>query len=211
MKKESLSFKEINKILTDLAISQTKTHEEAKQEFKELRQSQAETSAQMKKYDILRAEVKRELKQLSKEVKAVNQAQGGLGKSIGDQTEEFFYQGFKRDLRFHGMKFDNIDRNIQVQQKEYDIVLYNGDSLALISVKHKLRQKDVDQFIKKDIPAFTEFFPQYKNHTLYAGMASLSAGKNTYNYAAHKGLVLYTQSGESPLNKDIKDFQVKKF
>jgi hypothetical protein len=186
MKKESPTFKEINKILKDLAVSQVKT-------------------------DVLMAETKIELKQLSKEVKAVNQAQGGLGKSIGDQTEEFFYQGFKRDLRFHGMQFDNIDRNIQVQQKEYDIVLYNGDSLALISVKHKLRQKDVDQFIKKDIPAFTEFFPQYKNHTVYAGMASLSAGKNTYNYAAHKGLVLYTQSGESPLNKDIKDFQVKSF
>ena len=77
-------------------------------------------------------------------------------------------------MQVGGVRFDEIDRNVKKRGKEYDITLFNGNTLALISVKHRLQLTDVQKFLEKDIPLFKSIFPEYKDYKVYAGVAALS-------------------------------------
>lgn len=55
-------------------------------------------------------------------------------------------------------------------QDEFDIILINGTSVAIIEIKYKVRPNDIEKLFKK-MENFRILFPIYKNYKLYAGMA----------------------------------------
>ena len=197
---DPINWDKLENMMTKLAISQAKTDvqiAETSTQIQELKVSQAKTDVQLAETDEL--------------VRKMARLYGGLGNNIGEQAEEFFYQGFKRNPMINGVKFDEVNRNVQVHGKEYDIVLFNGKSVALFSVKHKAHPEDVTKFVEKDIPQFTELFPQYKKYTIYGGIAALAFDKGISDEAIEKGLFVFTQSGENPKMLNDKSFQAKTF
>ena len=111
----------------------------------------------------------------------------------------------------NGVKFDEVDRNVKVHGKEYDIFLYNGKSVALLSVKHKVHPSDIETFVEKDIPRFTEFFPQYKKYDIYGGIAGLAFEDGIPEKAIAQGLFVFIQSGENPKMINDESFEAKTF
>ncbi|MBF0429071.1 MAG: hypothetical protein HQL94_09135 [Magnetococcales bacterium] len=142
---------------------------------------------------------------------ALSKRYGGLSDNLGFQAEEFFYQGLKQDLEVGGIRFDSIERNFKVFGKEYDILLINGDTLMLISVKYRLHHNDMFEFLQKDVPAFKKFFPQYQDYKIYAGMATFSMGEGVDAIVQEQGCYLFTQSGDHPQLLNAPDFQAKLF
>ncbi|MBL0708363.1 MAG: hypothetical protein JJW00_04880 [Sulfurimonas sp.] len=62
------------------------------------------------------------------------------------------------------LTFDGIERNsykyIRNDMKgEYDIVLFNGDSVMVVEIKNKIRDKDINNLKNKQIKKFRELFP----------------------------------------------------
>ena len=56
-----------------------------------------------------------------------------MNDNIGMTTEDYFYNSLFNNPTLGGIKFDIIRKNIHTRTKrledEYDIVLYNGDSI----------------------------------------------------------------------------------
>ena len=211
MKQASLTFEQMQTILEQVTIDMAKQvkiqkeSEEKRKEFEEKRKEAEEERVQREKERAIK------LAEFDARLDKFGRLYGGLGNNIGEQAEEFFYQGFKNNPSIQGMSFDEVDRNVSFHGKEYDIVLYNGNSLALFSIKHKLHPKDIEHFVSNDIPQFIELFPQYKGYTIYGGVGALTMKPAVYKQAQDAGLFVFTQSGDKPLIKNTKNFIAKKF
>ena len=63
---------------------------------------------------------------------ALKKTSGHLGfytKKVANISEEYFYRGLKSNISVGGMTFDTIVRNIDIDGKEYDIILENDKCL----------------------------------------------------------------------------------
>jgi len=152
----------------------------------------AETNAQLAKTDAQLAKTDAQLKKLSDMV-------GGTVNNQGQAVEEFFYRSLAKQLRVSDMKFDVIYRNltghIKGLQDEFDIVLANGDTLALFEVKTKAHISLVDTMLQRKIPNLRKVLPNFKNYKIYAGIASLVTYDELIEEVKKHGLFLLTQHG----------------
>ena len=94
-----------------------------------------------------------------------------------------------------GIKFDVISPNLYRKkgkiEDEYDIVLVNGKSIAIIEVKYKVHENDVKNLDKK-VETFKELFPEYSHLKLYVGIA----GFKVYKKAKEKGYFILQRKGD---------------
>ena len=138
---------------------------ESRKEINELRESQKET-------DRLIRELRDEGKDTDKRIKNLSIQIGGINDSIGKMTEEMIANSLAKDMTLAGIKFDYIDRNLKRHIKsldlkgEYDVIMYNCNTVALIEAKHKLRKKDVDKLLNKKVDDFRKLFPFYKDYKI---------------------------------------------
>jgi len=104
----------------------------------------------------------------------------GIANSNGEMAEEMIYNSFKRDKTFAGIKFDEIERNIKLKFKklnlegEYDVVLQNGDTLAIIETKYKVRKKDVSKLVDKKLDNFRKRFSIFNDYKILLGVCGMS-------------------------------------
>jgi hypothetical protein len=140
----------------------------------------AETSRQLEKQS---TESDQRLKKLEKLV-------GGIANSNGEMAEEYFYNAFKRDKSFVSEKFDEIKRNLGYNngtlEAEFDIILFNGKSAAIIEVKYNAKPDNVSiEDLISRVPVFKILFPEYKNHNIYLGVAAMSFKKGKFVRELH--------------------------
>ena len=66
---------------------------------------------------------------------------GNIGNNQGDVAEEFFYNSLKSKFDLAGVHYDSMEKNvlksIKGTQDEFDIVMINGEDVAIIEVKYK--------------------------------------------------------------------------
>ncbi|MDR2578970.1 MAG: hypothetical protein LBC70_09245 [Chitinispirillales bacterium] len=80
---------------------------------------------------------------------------------------------------------------------EFDIVLANGKSVAIIEAKNRIHPNDVKKLVDEKIAKFREFFPYYKNHKIYLGIAGFSFSKAVPEKAQKYGVGIIRQVGEA--------------
>ena len=154
--------------------------------------SQAETARQMEETD-------RKMKELQKTV-------GGISNNQGSFAEAYFFNSFEQGKRnFFGEKFDEIAKNLthfwQGIKDEYDIVLYNHASVALIEVKYKAHINDIPDVLKK-AETFRILFPNYKDFKIYLGLASLSFYPELEERCIEQGIAVIKQVGDTVVIND---------
>ncbi len=125
---------------------------------------------------------------------------GDMNNNRGAEAEEFFFHSLRKNPKIAGIDFDTVHRNLSGEKgkisDEFDLVLVNGDSLALIEVKTKAHLDLVDKIIDKKIPHLKILFPHFKNYKIYAGIASLVTYPDLIEKVNEKGLFLLTQQGK---------------
>ena len=77
---------------------------------------------------------------------------------------------------------------------EYDILLVNGEELAIIEVKYKVHPKDV-QKLEKKIKNIKKL-PQYKNYKVYAGVAGFNISRDVITLAKEEGYFILQRKGD---------------
>ena len=101
---------------------------------------------------------------------------------------------------FAGIKYDTISKNIHIKRKrledEFDVVLYNGNSIALIECKYKAHEKDLTKLVEKKVNNFRELNPDYANYTIYCGLGSFSFYPELEQQALDLGVAVLKQKGE---------------
>ena len=166
------------------------------QKMQKLRDAQVEAAEQQKETDRL-------IKELGEQV-------GGWNNSHGLFAEEYFFNSFNKGKKnFFGEKFDNIKKNLKglATDDEFDVVLLNGHSVAIIETKFRARSKDVKSAIKK-VNAFKRNYPNYQNHQFYIGMASMVFEKQAETKCIEKGIAIIKQAGDTVIinDKHLKTF-----
>jgi len=139
-------------------------------------------------------------------MKELQKTLGGMANSHGSFAEEYFFNSFEEDEHnFFGEHFDEIRKNIHGKKKdledEYDIVLYNGVSVAIIEVKYKAHKDDVYQVLNK-AETFRIFFPDYKDFKIYLGLASMAFYPDLEQECINKGIAIIKQVGDNVVIND---------
>jgi hypothetical protein len=138
------------------------------------------------------AEADKRLKKLEKDI-------FGIGRNNGYYAEEFFQHVFSKKREFAGIKFDGMIPNLKYEGKEsceFDIVLVNGDCIAIIEAKYRVNPDFVEELVTKKLAQFRKYFPTYKNHAVYFGIAGLSFNKEVIKSAKERGVAIVRQDGQ---------------
>jgi len=161
-----------------------------------LKQSRIEAEARMK---IIEEQLGTSSKEAEARMKKVEEQLGGIGNNNGYFAEEFFYNSVKKGgMNFFGEKYDRIMKNITglVKPDEYDIVMVNGKSACIIETKYKANEKHIEQVMKK-AETFRYNFKEYKDHTLYLGLASMAFYKELEEECKRNGIAIIKQVGDA--------------
>jgi hypothetical protein len=146
-----------------------------------------ETGEQMKKTD----------ERLDKLCKQVD----GIDDNIGHHAEQFFQDVLKETLTFGGEKYDEMYPNAGYKLGndgvEFDILLVNGKNVALIEVKNRIHPNFVEKLAVEKTAKFRKFFPLYKNHQVYLGIAGFSFSKSVQEKAKKYGVGIIRQIGKT--------------
>jgi len=167
--------------------------------LRELTEKQAETDRQMKETD-------RKLDKVGEQIKATNQQLGGITYNQGSFAEEYFFNSFDNGQRnFFGERFDEIAKNLknrwQGLEDEYDIVLYNHESVAIIEVKYKAHINNIPEVLKK-AETYRILFPSYQNFKIYLGLASMSFYPELEQECIEQGIAVIKQVGDAVVIND---------
>ncbi len=169
------------------------TNEELNEKFAELVVAQAKTEAQMAKTNAQMAKTDATLERMGITL-------GGINNNFGYTTEDYFYNSMYDNPVLGGIKFDTIRKNIHTRTKkmedEFDIVLYNGDSIGLIECKYKAHENDLNRLMTKKVDSFRQLFPDFQDYKIYLGLASFSFYPELEELAKLNGVAILKQKGD---------------
>jgi hypothetical protein len=139
-------------------------------------------------------------------MKKLQEAIGSWDNNHGSFAEEYFFNSFEKgEQNFFGENFNEIDKNLKARKiglkDEYDIVMYNGTSVAIVEVKFKAHQNDIPKVLNK-AKTFRILCPDYKNFKIYLGLASLSFYPELEQECIDQGIAIIKQVGDAVIIND---------
>jgi hypothetical protein len=179
-KTEEMSWEDIKTVLAENAL-----------QLKEIDRLQKENALQIKENDRI---MQKKLDKLSKQI-------GGIDNNIGFHAEQLFQDAIAKSLTFGGVKYDFAILNMKCEGKkseaEFDIVLVNGKSVAIIEVKNRIHPGFVEKMAKDRITKFRKYFTKYESHKAYLGIAAFSFSEDILEKARKCGIGIVKQVGNS--------------
>jgi hypothetical protein len=199
-------FAEIKQLQEETAIRMQETDRQMQETDKQIK----ETARQMKETDL---RMDQRNKEANERLDKLGKHLGGVANSNGEMAEEFFYNSFNADKTFANERFDEIDRNLAYKRKdkkaEFDLVLFNGKSVALIEIKYNAKPDNikVDKLIAR-IEIFKILYPEYQNHNIYLGVAALGFKEGLVETLHEAGIATIHQIGNKMIvyDKEVKVF-----
>lgn len=180
-----MTDQELKDLVANLAVKSSKLDDKLAELAQTLAQGQAQTRS--------------EVEETARVVKEVSRRMGAMASNQGDVTEEFFYNSLVAKPSLGGIQFDSVTPNLRFQNKgehdEFDIVLTNGASVALIEVKYKAHLNDLEQAQSK-IASYRRWRPEHKDYKVYAGLASFSVPSDVTEAAHEKGIFVLQRKGD---------------
>lgn len=184
-----MTDQELKDLVASLAVKSDRIDaQQAKSDEKiaALADSSAKTDAQLAKTDA-------SLTRLAK-------MYGGVSENQGDVAEEFFYNSLSQSKQIGNIHFDDVQQKVYGgkigKQLEYDLVLLNGDSAAIVEVKYKVHPSSLEQ-LQKQLSLFKIHFPEHKHMKLYGGVAGFSIPDEIVEEAHANGYFVLRQHGQT--------------
>ena len=179
------AFQETDRKIKELAEQQAENNRFLTERFSDLTKSQAKTE---------------------KFVKNLGVRLGGMGNSHGSFAEEYFFNAFEDGKTdFFGEKFDEIEKNLKYKRNglkdEYDVVMFNHSSVAIIEVKYRADEDDLSAVLKK-VDTFRKLAPEYENFKIYLGLASMSFYSELEEECKKQGIAIIKQVGDKVIIYD---------
>ena len=144
------------------------------------------------KLDALMAESNRKLEKATALV-------GGMGQNQGAVAEEFFFNSLQAKPVLGGVRYDEVFLNVVYdsgkKRAEYDVVMVNGKSVALIEVKYVVHPDDIAKTMK-GIESYRSYFPEYKDFDVYGAIAGFKVPPEVAEAAKQQGLMVLKRVGD---------------
>jgi hypothetical protein len=139
--------------------------------------------------------------ELQKSLDKTNKIVTGIGNNTGAFAEEYFYNALSKTKRMGGIKYVYVSKNVKSRvgkiEGEFDVVMYNGNSVALIETKFCAHPNFFEKTPEERVGTFRTLFPQYAHHKIYLGIASMSFNDEVVRQARDFGVVILKQNGET--------------
>jgi hypothetical protein len=187
---------ELKELVAGLAVSNAELvlmSKETNAKFDRTEAQMAKTDEQMKRTD-------EQLKRTDEKLERMGISLGNITNNTGSITEEYFFNCLFEKPVLGGVKYDKVRRNISgvglKSEDEFDIVMYNGDSIALIECKSKAHKNDLTKLIEKKADNFKDVFPNFKDYKIYLGLASFSFYPELEELAKENGVAILKQKGD---------------
>jgi hypothetical protein len=139
--------------------------------------------------------------ELQKSLDKTNRMVTGIGYNTGAFAEEYFFNALSKSKQMGGIKYDYVSKNVKSRvgrmEGEFDVVMYNGNSVALIETKFCAHPNFFEKTPEERVGTFRTLFPQYANHKIYLGIASMSFNDEVVRQARDWGVVILKQNGET--------------
>lgn len=190
-----MTDQELKDLVASIAVAQLKTDEQLKKTDEQLQKTDEQLQKMSEDINKLEEVQNRTDKKLDKIAKLV----GNVSNNQGDVTEEYFVNSLTETLKIGEINFDYLIKNFVARNKrrklaEYDILLVNGEKVAIIEVKYKAHLNDLDKLPKK-IEELKNL-PQYKNYKVYAGIATFYATDDLIEKAKELGHFILQRKGD---------------
>ena len=173
------------------------------EKFAEVAKSQAATDRQLDKVSKQMEKTDRQLARTERQIAKTEKLVGGISNNNGLFAEEYFFNSLRKGKPIlMGEKFDKLIKSEIMEDEnnntlgELDIILINGKSVAIIEVKYRVREKHVDN-VKKKVKPFRKKFPEYQNHQLYLGLASMAFDTAIEDKCKENGIAVIKQVGDT--------------
>ena len=159
---------------------------------KNLHEAQKATDEQMRRTD-------EKLDRIGIKLDKLGELYGNLGQNQGDVAEEFFFQSLIKDNHLGSIHFDDVVKNMEKHrgqiQEEYDLVMTNGDAIAVVEVKYKAHTNDLDKLDRK-MRNFKKLFPIYQTFKQYGAIAAFHINDDAKQEALKRGYFVLQRSGD---------------
>jgi hypothetical protein len=160
---------------------------------KALREAQKATDEQMKRTD-------EQLKRTDEKLERIGITVGNIGQNQGAVAEEFFYNSLKDTQTLAGIHYDFIDKNISRTHNgitdEYDMILINGQDVAIVEVKYKAHEADLTKLITKKYSNFKRLFPAYKDYRHHLVLATFHLYDDLKEKALQNNVIVLQRKGD---------------
>ena len=192
------AFRETDRQMKEFNAEYDRRLKETDRQIKETGEQIKETGERMRETD-------RQMKEFNadyhRRMKSMEHILGAWSNHQGSFAEAHFFDSFEAGKRnFFGERFDEILRNVKGINKgffdEYDILLINGKSVAIVEVKYKAHQNDIPQVIRK-AETFRVNFPEYTRHRVYLGLATLAFYPELEQECINQGIAVVKQVGNT--------------
>ena len=194
------SFESIMAILRETSQMQKESSADFDRRMKE---SSADFDRRMKESEQAREKSSADF---DRRMKKLEELTGSWANNHGSFAEEYFFNSFENGKQnFFGEKFDEIEKNLKYRYQglkdEYDIVLFNHTSVAIIEVKYTAHKNDIPKVLKK-AETFRILFPNYKDFKIYLGLASMSFNSELEQECTEQGIAIIKQVGDTVVIND---------
>jgi hypothetical protein len=162
--------------------------------------SQLETEAQLKRTDAQLAKTDAQLAKTDAQLARAERILSGIGINLGQAAEDFFASILQKNKKLGKIRFDAVALQLKGHkgkvQDEFDVVMYNGNTVGLVEVKHKVHPFDVELLITRKLPNFKALFPAYAKADFYLGIAGMSIPADAIEIAESAGIAVLRQAGD---------------
>ncbi len=213
LKETDKQIRETDKQLKELKDSQAEFYKllkKSREEFeKQLKKSSEEFDKKLKKdskefekrlkkdSEDFEKRLRKDNEAFNKRIRKLEELVGNIGNNQGDVAEEYFVNSLKDSLKLANIDFDLLLKNVGLSTKnirdEFDILLVNGNSVALIEVKYKVHPNILEKLPKKI--EHLKLMPQYKNYKIYAGIAGFYIPDEVIEEAIKRGYFVLQRKG----------------
>lgn len=151
------------------------------------------------------------LASLTESQKEMQRQLGGIGNTNGEFAENFFFSSLSQKMKLGGIKFDHIERNVKRRVRnlsdEFDIVLYNGDSVGLLEIKNTVKAANVTQLLNNKLQNFRLLNPEYADAKIYLGIGGFTfENEDVKKNAKSAGIVVLEVQGDH-FEADVENMQ----
>jgi hypothetical protein len=185
-------------------------NDEHEREKKERKKRNAEYEKRHKEWN---ENFEKEKQETDKRIANLEKLIGGIGNNNGEMAEEFFFNAFRKDKIFMNEKYDKIKKGYfysnDPHRGEYDIVFFNGQSVAIVEVKYKAKPNNVGvEILTSRIERLKEYDPEFKNHNFYLGVAAMSFKRGLASKLHNAGIATIHPVGKKMVvyDKTVKAF-----
>ena len=182
----------------------TRNIEAITESFRELRESRRETDEYMQ-------ETARRMRETDRRLK---KAEDLFTTQWGKLMESLVSGDLVRLLDGRGIGVQRLaQRTLERrggESYEVDILAVNGEEIVVVEVKTTLRPEDVRRFRSK-LGRFKEWWPEYRDRTVYGAMAFLQAADGVALHAERQGFFVIRATGDSASIVNAEDFEPRVF